>query len=299
MFRKDFIRNSSILLGSTLMAPSISFSREGTSSKFLRKGIGYDMIKEDLSILDKFKLVKDLGFEGIEINSPSNMNIDELVKAIAQTGVQVPSTVNKDHWSIPLSSSKEEDRQQIIKSIGQSLEQTKILGGDTVLVVPGIVNENMPYEVAYNNTLKAVRDLIPLVEKYNVKIGFENVWNNFIISPVEAKHFLAEIDHPLIGWYFDIGNILRYGWPEHWIKTLDSRIFKLHAKEFSRAKMDQEGLRKGFNVELTKGDVNWPKVVQALKDVDYKGQWITLEVAGGGREHLHKLAQQLDTIIAG
>lgn len=299
MFRKDFIRNSSILLGSTLMAPSISFSREGTSSKFLRKGIGYDMIKEDLSILDKFKLVKDLGFEGIEINSPSNMNIDELVKAIAQTGVQVPSTVNKDHWSIPLSSSKEEDRQQIIKSIGQSLEQTKILGGDTVLVVPGIVNENMPYEVAYNNTLKAVRDLIPLVEKYNVKIGFENVWNNFIISPVEAKHFLAEIDHPLIGWYFDIGNILRYGWPEHWIKTLDSRIFKLHAKEFSRAKMDQEGLRKGFNVELTKGDVNWPKVVQALKDVDYKGQWITLEVAGGGREHLYKLAQQLDTIIAG
>lgn len=226
------------------------------------------------------------------------MNINELVKAIEQTGIQVPSTVNKDHWSIPLSTSDPNVRQQIVKSIGQSLEQTKILGGDTVLVVPGVVNENMPYELAYNNTIQAVSELIPLVEKSGVKIGFENVWNNFLISPVEAKYFLEQINHPMLGWYFDIGNVLRYGWPEHWIETLNTKIFKLHAKEFSRAKMDQEGLRKGFNVELKQGDVNWMQVMKTLKEINYKGEWITLEVAGGNASHLQKLSDQLDLIIA-
>ncbi|MCI0921356.1 sugar phosphate isomerase/epimerase family protein [Sphingobacterium rhinopitheci] len=297
MLRKDFIRSASLLVGSTIVAPSISLASQSSNTKFLKKGLGYDMIREDLSVLDKFKLVRDLGFDGIEINSPTNIDINELVNAIEQTGIQVPSTVNKDHWSIPLSTSDLNIRQQIVKSINQSLEQTRILGGDTLLVVPGIVSENMPYELAYNNTMQTVTELIPLVEKSGVKIGFENVWNNFLISPVEAKYFLEQINHPLFGWYFDIGNVLRYGWPEHWIETLNSKIFKLHAKEFSRSKMDQEGLRKGFNVELNQGDVNWKQVMRKLKEIDYKGEWITLEVGGGNAAHLQKLSRQLDLII--
>lgn len=297
MNRKSFIQSSAILLGSTFFSSNIALGIGHKPEKLLKKALGFDMIKEDLTIMDKFQLVKDLGFQGIEINSPSNLNLNELTKAIDKTGVIIPSTVNKDHWSIPLSSSDASVRQKIVKSIGESIETTKILGGDTVLVVPGVVNKDMPYEMAYNNALMAVRDIIPMAEKANIKIGFENVWNNFILSPVEAKHFLDEINHPLIGWYFDIGNVLRYGWPEHWIETLNSKIFKLHAKEFSIKKMNDEGLWKGFSVELGQGDVNWSAVMTKIKQIDYKGEWITLELGGGDRQHLLKLSNQFDSIL--
>ena len=214
------------------------------------------------------------------------------------TGIEIPSTVNIDHWSKPLNSEDAAVRQIIIQSISDSIVQTKALGGDTVLVVPAVVNEKMPYEVAYDRSLEAIRALIPIVERTGVKIGLENVWNNFIMSPIEAKQFIDEINHPLIGWYFDIGNVLRYGWPEHWIETLNTRIIKLHAKGFSRTKMHDEGLYKGFQVELTQGDVNWSTVMKALKENNYNGEWITLEVAGGDRNHLQKLSSQLDLIIS-
>lgn len=297
MKRRDFIQSASLLVGASIFSSDFALAKEVSNNKFLKKGLGYDMIREDLSVVDKFKLVKDLGFDGIEINTPSNIDLNELIKAVEQTGIQIPSTVNKDHWSLPLSTSDKNVREQIIKSISQSIEQTKILGGDTVLVVPAVVNDKMPYEIAYNNTLQAVQELIPIVEKTGIKIGFENVWNNFMLSPVEAKDFLTKIDHPLMGWYFDIGNVLRYGWPEHWIQTLNSKIFKLHAKEFSVKKMNEEGLRKGFEVELLNGDVNWSQVMKTLKDVDYKGEWITLEVRGGDRKHLLNLSNQLNSII--
>src|SRR5690606_37424790 len=139
--------------------------------------------------------------------------------------------------------------------------------------------------------------LIPAVEKTGIKIGLENVWNNFILSPVEAKRLVDTIDHPLIGWYFDIGNILRYGWPEHWIEILGHRIVKLHIKEFSRKKMNDEGLWKGFEVELTEGDNNWPVIMEALRKINYKGEWITAEVNGGDRNRLAKISEQMDRII--
>ncbi len=188
-------------------------------------------------------------------------------------------------------------RKECIDSVSRSLEDVKLLGGDTVLVVPGVVNENSPYEQAYNYALESIRSLIPVVEKTNIKIGLENVWSNFILSPVEAKRFVDEINHPLIGWYFDIGNVLRYGWPEHWIKTLNSRIVKLHIKEFSREIMNTKGLRNGFNVELLEGDNNWPIVMKAIKNIEYSGGWITAEVSGGDRNYLKKISQQMDSIL--
>lgn len=297
MNRKSFIQSSSILFGASCVPSIFSLAKENNATKPFKKALGFNMIKEDLSIMDKFKLIKDLGFDGVEINSPTELPINELIAASEQTGILIPSTVNKDHWSKPLSSSDKEVRSYIIDSVHKSMKETKLLGGDTVLVVPGFVNNTISYQVAYDNAMNAIQELIPMAEKTGVKIGLENVWNNFILSPVEAKNFLAEINHPLVGWYFDVGNVLRYGWPEHWIEALDTKIVKVHVKEFSKTKMDNEGLRKGFNVELTKGDVNWPAVMQSLKNVDYRGEWMTLELAAGDRNYLAQQSLALDTII--
>lgn len=269
----------------------------GAAPPKLKTGLGFGMIKEDLSVLDKFKLVKDLGFDGIEFNAPVDIPLKELIDAKNKTGVLVPSVVNKDHWSKPLSDPDPSVRQFTIDSVAKSLEEVKELGGDTVLVVPGVVNDKVSYETAYYNALDSVLKLIPHAERTGMKIGLENVWNNFILSPVEAKRFLDEIDHPLIGWYFDIGNILRYGWPEHWVETLGNRIVKLHAKEFSRAKMNDEGLWKGFGVDLLEGDVNWPLVMQTVRDTGYTGEWLIAELGAGDREYLKKISAQMEQIV--
>lgn len=255
------------------------------------------MIKEELSLTDKFKLVKELGFHGVELNSPVDFTIGEILEAKEKSGIELPSVVNKDHWKLPLSDPDPEVRKQCIQSVATSLRDVKALGGDTVLVVPGVVNDKVSYEQAYINSQQSIRELIPYAEETGMQIGLENVWNNFLISPVEARQYIDEINHPLVGWYFDIGNILRYGWPEHWIHTLKHRIVKLHIKEFSRELMNAKGLWEGFKVDLLKGDNNWPVVMQAVREIGHKGGWLTAEVSGGDREHLKKISLQMDEII--
>ena len=300
MLRRDFIASASLLAGGLVSAPLIGKSESLSPTPEmpkLKKGLGFGMIQEEIPLLDKLKLVKDLGFDGVEFNSPVDFSLKEIVDAKEKTGILLPSTVNKDHWSKPLSDPDPSVRAAIIDSITKSLEQTKELGGDTVLIVPGVVNEKVSYEAAYNTALESIRKLIPVVERTGVKIGLENVWNNFIISPLEAKNLVDTINHPLIGFYFDIGNILRYGWPEHWIETLNKRIVKLHIKEFSRKKMNDEGLWKGFEVELTEGDIDWKAVMDSLRKTDYQGEWMIAEVRGGDRQRLAQISEQMDRIL--
>lgn len=318
MNKREFIKSAAALAGTTALTPLVraypadiiattvtnsssdpgNLNTKTQQNIVLKKSLGLGMIKEDLSLTDKFKLAKDVGFDGIELNSPLDYTLSEIIEAKEKSGIETPTVVNKDHWSTPLSDPDPEVRKKCIASVAKSLEEIKELGGDTVLVVPGVVNEKISYEEAYFTSLNSIRELIPYAEKSGMQIGLENVWNNFLISPIEAKRFIDEINHPLVGWYFDIGNVLRYGWPEHWIKTLNNRIVKLHIKEFSRELMNSAGLRQGFNVELLKGDNNWPVVMKAVSEINHKGGWLTAEVSGGDRNHIKKISEQMNEIIS-
>lgn len=311
MNKREFIKSAAVIAGATAVTPLSSAVISSTTASVLRnksgeeikgmalkKGLGFGMINEELSLTDKFKLVRDLGFDGVELNSPVNFPMDEILEAKEKSGIKLPSVVNKDHWSSPISDPDPEVRKKCIQSMAISLREVKELGGDTVLLVPGVVNEKVSYEQAYINSQNSVRELIPYAEETGMQIALENVWSNFLISPVEAKRFVDEINHPLVGWYFDIGNILRYGWPEHWIRTLNRRIMKLHIKEFSRELMNTKGLREGFKVDLLKGDNNWPVVMQAVREIGHTGGWLTAEVPGGDRNHLKKISLQMDEIIS-
>lgn len=304
MNRKNFLKTSTGIVAATAL-PFSSFANTKQSNNMnskkviLKKSLVYGMIEEDLSMADKFKLVKDLGFDGVELNSPNDFDTGEVLEAKEKSGIELPSVINKDHWAKPLSDPDPEVRAACIESVATSLQDMKDYGGDTVLVVPGVVNDKVSYEKAYYQSQASIRELIPYAEKTGIQIALENVWNNFILSPLEAKRFIDEINHPLIGWYFDVGNILRYGWPEHWIETLQSRIMKLHLKEYSTDIMKDEGLWKGFEVELMEGDNNWPVVIKAINAIDYKGEWITAEVDGGDRNRLLDVSQRMDKIING
>lgn len=308
MNKRDFIKSAAVIAGATTISPlaiakdiRISSTVAGKSQipdrPALKKGLVFGMIKEDLPLADKFKLARDTGFDGIELNSPVEFSIPEILEAKEKSGIELPSVINRYHWSKPLSDPDPRIRKECIGSVIKSLEEVKVLGGDTVLVVPGVVNEKVGYEQAYNTSLESIRKLILHAERTGMQIALENVWNNFLLSPVEARRFVDDINHPLVGWYFDIGNILRYGWPEQWIRTLNRRIMKLHIKEYSRELMNTKGVREGFNVDLLKGDNNWPVVMKAVREINHKGGWLTAEVSGGDRNHLMKIFSQMDQII--
>ena len=304
MNRKEFLTIGAgtaavaTLLGPMSLAGKLSDINNTNKRVKIKKSLKYGMVKENLSVLDKFKLLKELGFDGVELDSPNNLNKKEVLEARDKTGLLIPGVVNSKHWKYPLSSPDPKVREMCVESMKTALEDCRDYGGNTVLLVAGKVDETMSYDDAYTRTQTEIKKLLPYAEKTGVKIAIENVWNNFLISPMEAASYIDSFDHPMIGWYFDVGNIIRYGWPEQWIKILNKRILKLDIKEYSRKKQWEKGTGKGFDVELLDGDCNWPVVMDALEAIDYQGEWGSAEVPGGDRKRLEKISLLMDKIFA-
>ncbi len=254
------------------------------------------MVDAPGSVLDHFKMLKEVGFDGVEMDSPSDINVDEVLEAKEQTGLEIPGVINSAHWKMPLSDPDSSVRAECVEASKTALRDCQRYGGTTMLLVPGVVNDKISYADAYRRSQEEIRKLLPVAEETGVKIAIENVWNNMLISPLEAARYIDEFENPMIGWYFDVGNIVRYGWPEHWIEALGDRIMKLDIKEYSRKKQEEEGIWKGFDVELMEGDCNWPEVNKALDKIGYAG-WASAEVKGGGRERLQKISQKMDAIF--
>lgn len=312
MQRRDFLKNSALATTATVIATgtvsTAIASKSGIYVKpatdlvksvapaMVKKSLMWGMIKEDLSVMDKFKLLKDLGYDGVELDSPDKLDMKEVLAARDKTGLLIPGTVNSMHWKLPLSDPDPKKREECVKSIEKALWDTKEYGGSTVLVVPGVVNATVSYTEAYERSQAEIRKLLPIAEKTGVKIAVENVWNQFLLSPIEAARYVDDFKHPMVGWYFDVGNVLRYSWPSSWIEALNKRILKLHLKEFSLKKQNDLGLWKGFDVEFFDGDNNWPEVNKALQKVGYSG-WASAEVAGGDRKRLLTVREKMDEIF--
>jgi hexulose-6-phosphate isomerase len=180
-----------------------------------------------------------------------------------------------------------------------ALKESGELGCRNVLLVPGVVNEAHPYPDCWSRSIEAVRAAVPVAKASNVRIAIENVWNGFIMDPLSAVRYLAEINEPeWVGWHFDIGNAVNFGWPEQWITALGTRVFNLHFKEYSRKERDKSGPYAGFRAELGEGDVKWDRVMKALAETRYTGGGI-LEVGGGNRDRLKFLAERTDELVSG
>ena len=230
------------------------------------------------TILEKFQLAKQAGFEGIEVMS--HMDRNEVLKARDATGLIIPSVCCSTHGKVPLSHPDPKIREEGLAGISVTLEDAKTYGADTILLVPGRVSDAVSYDDCWNRSVEEIKKAIHLAEKLEVKIAVENVWNNFLLSPMEAANYVDQFQTPVIRFYFDCGNVLVFGWPEQWIKILGGRIAKVHIKEFSRKIAEKQGKSAGFGVKLQEGDIDWPVVMKALDDIGYKG-WTTIEQAGG------------------
>ncbi|MEQ9440877.1 MAG: TIM barrel protein [Cyclobacteriaceae bacterium] len=295
MLRRDFIKLSSATLASLPLVSTHSFAHSRPQLS-IKKSLKYSMVDAPGSVLDHFRMLKEVGFDGVEMDSPSDISIEEVLEAKAQTGLEIPGVINSAHWKMPLSDPDPKVRAACVEASKTALRDCKRYGGTTMLLVAGVANEKISYRDAYQRSQEEIRKILPVAEETGVKIAIENVWNNMLISPLEAARYIDEFDNPMIGWYFDVGNIVRYGWPEHWIEALGDRIMKLDIKEYSRKKQQEEGIWKGFEVELMEGDCNWPEVNKALAKIGYEG-WASAEVPGGGRERLQTISQKMDAIF--
>ncbi|HLV02580.1 MAG TPA: sugar phosphate isomerase/epimerase family protein [Acidobacteriota bacterium] len=299
--RRTFLKTASAGVVSAVVASSVGESSgvaQASSHTILKKTLKFGMVREEgLSIKEKFQLLKDLGFDGVEMDSPSELDRDEIMRARDEVEFPIPGVIDSVHWRQTLSDPDPSVRAQGVEGLKTAIKDAQAFGASTVLLVPAVVNQEVSYDDAYRRSQEEIRKVLPYAEEHGVKIAIENVWNHFLLSPLEMARYIDEFESPWIGAYFDIGNVVNYGWPEHWIRILGHRILKFDIKEYSREKRDKEGPSAGFRVPLGEGSVDWVEVRRAIREIGYEG-WGSAEVRGGDRARLQEISQRMDRILA-
>jgi hexulose-6-phosphate isomerase len=240
------------------------------------------------STKEMLDIAKDAGYDGIELaleeSGETGLDSTEAkwkeIRAYAdKLGLSIHSIATGLHWHYPLTADDEAVREKGVKIIEKQLDMANVMGAEAILVVPGAVHaiyvegfKVVPYDVAYERSMAAFMRVKGKAESLKIRIGVENVWNKFLLSPLEMRDFIDKIDSPYVGAYIDVGNVLSTGFPEQWIRILGKRICKVHFKDF---RTEAGGLY-GF-VDLLAGEVDWPAVMEAFKEVGYDG-WATAEM---------------------
>src|SRR5438105_5713449 len=301
--RREFLKSSATAacaagLGGGALANSLTADSSSAATPFpaahsIKKGVWFEMLPAKLSTADRFKLARDVGFEVVQVpTEPDESKAEEIKKAAEAANIRIDSVMNMDHWKYPLSSS---DRAVVEKSLAgmrTSLRNAKLWGCDAVLLVPAVVNPQTPYRDAWTRSQQQIRKLIPLAEEIKVVIAIEEVWNKFLLSPIEMDKYIREFQSPWIKAWFDVGNVLLYGYPQDWIRTLGRSIVKLHVKDFKRNK-------DGYAwVNLGDGDADWPEVRKALAEIGYAGSAIA-ELEPGDEAYLRDLGRRMDRLVVG
>lgn len=296
MNRRHFLQSSSAAVAATAMTPVIQAEAAAGRPRF-QFSVKWGMIAEPgLSVTDKFKLLKDLGYDGVEMDSQFSVPAKEILAAQEATGIPAQGVVNANHWSIRLSDPVPGTRTQALEELLAGIRYAHAIGASTVLLVPGAVRDpkNENKEQVWERSIAGIRQAIPLAAELGVRIGIENVWNQFLYQhgddapadqkPDEFIRYVDEINSTWVGIYFDLSNHRKYSYGPDWIRAMGTRIIKCDTKDYRLAKDAKDGLKEGF-CDIGDGSVDWPATRQALADINYYG-WISSEVAGGNRARL-------------
>ena len=255
------------------------------------------MLPRAISVAERFQLARDAGFEAIECpTTPERDKAEEILAASKSASLPIHSVMNMEHWNSPLSSANPAVVEKSLEGMRTSLHNAKLWGADTVLLVPAVVNAETSYAQAWERSQTQIRKLIPLAQELKIIIGIEEVWNKFLLSPLEFARYVDEFQSPWIRAYFDVGNVAISGYPHDWIRTLGKRIVKVHLKDFK--------MGKGWNpvtaqfVNLGDGDINWAEVRAALAEVGYTGV-VTAELASGDLAYLTDVRRRIERLVLG
>lgn len=309
--RRNFVQTATLgALATSIQARSFAqvpttpgTARKGRTRREYKKGFMWATLRggtaDKLSVLDKFKLLAAAGFDGAEVNSA--MDQQEILAAMQETGLKVPSVVVSTHWAKPLTDPSAEVRAVGLEGLRQALRDARAYGATSVLLVPGRVTKEVSYADAYTRSQEEIAKVIPLAASLGVAMAIENVWNQFLLSPLEAVRYVDSFKSKWVRWHFDVGNVVNFGFPDQWINLLGDRIVKIHVKEYSRKIRDTRGPHAGFQVDLMEGDSDWQAVMAALDRIPYSGWLITEQYRPPGTDDaawLKHLSSKLDAIVA-
>ncbi|MBI5396043.1 MAG: sugar phosphate isomerase/epimerase [Verrucomicrobia bacterium] len=281
--RREFIQTSGLLIGGVAAAFPSGRASAAESGGRIKKAVGWGMIVEPkLSVEDRFRVAKDTGFEGVEVSRYGSKKDatepKELARASEKVGIPIHGVSNGSN-----------------PDLKEAIDDAAIYGSDTVLQVVRADPET-PFMENYKRTQELIRSAVPHAEKKRVKICVENVWATFLIEPLTMARYIDEIGSPWVRSYFDVGNVMRWGWPQHWIEVLGKRIEKIHIKEYSTKVAMKEGMSKAFDLPIGQGDINWKRVREELKKIGFQS-WATGEVRGGDRKRLAEISAEMDRVL--
>ena len=294
--RRGFVAASTALAAAPLLIGNLQAAdiKHATKPRKLLKTLKVGMVKVPGDMTAKFAAVKAAGYDGIELDSPG-IDVEATKKAVAETGLVVDGSVCSTHWNIRHTSPDASVRAKALEDLKTAIKQTHAVGGHTVLLVVG-KGEDGPEAEIWPRSVENIKQALPLAAQLGMTIAIENVWNQFLYehdgpdnqSADKFVKYVDEFKSPWVGMQFDIGNHWKYGNPAEWIRTLGHRVVKLDIKGFAR-----EGSKWA---DITKDDIPWADVRQALDDINFYG-WVAAEVGGGDAERLKTIAQQIDTAL--
>ena len=288
--RREVLKYAAAVTAGTGLLASAGRAQGAARPNRPLKALQANMLPKNLLDDQKLALAKKCGFEGIELSGPvEDLAIAKEMGAQArQAGVPIHSIVYGG-WDAPLSDSKPDVTAKGVAGMETAMRSAKACGADVVLLVPGIVTETVGYAEAYDRSQKNIRKLLPLAKELKVIIAVENVWNKFLLSPIEFARYVDELDSPWLKAYIDVGNMILFGFAQDWVRTVGKRIVRIHLKDFKRQGSQW--------TNLLDGDVNWPQVRAALAEIGFTS-YMTTELGGGDEAYLTDLAQRIDKIIA-
>jgi hexulose-6-phosphate isomerase len=295
--RREFLKTSVAAACVAGLPASLAAAPAPAPTGRLIKGLVWGMLPEDLSYVHRLKMARDAGFECVEAyTTPDEREAEAIKKAADEAGIKILSVMNQAHWAHPLSSADPWVVERSMEGMRTSLRNAKLWGADAVLLVPAVLNSKTSYRDAtfyrdaWTRSQKQIRELIPLAAELKVMIAVEQVWNKFLLSPLEFAQYVDEFQSPWVKAYVDVGNMVLFGYPQDWIRTLGKRIVKVHLKDFKRV---SDGYRW---VNLGDGDVDWPEVRKALAEVGYSGTVIA-ELDEGDLAYLTDVSKRIDRLV--
>jgi len=281
--RRRFVQAAGLFLaGSALPLSQPSSARAARPTSRFKKALCFAMIQGKTSVEDKFRIAKNAGFDGVEVNAQrfakNGLDPKELARASEKVCLPIHGVSGAG------------------ADLAGAIEEAALYGATTVLHVAR-ADATAPYMETYRKCQDIIRAAIPTAEKKKITILVENVWATFLIEPLMMARFVDEIASPYVKCYFDVGNVMRWGLPQQWIEVLGKRIGKIHIKEFSLKIAMKDGMLKAFDMPIGKGDIDWARVCQQLRAVGYNN-WATAEVRGGDQAHLADVATQMDQVLS-
>jgi L-ribulose-5-phosphate 3-epimerase len=271
--RRRFLQATGLTLAaaSTLGAAAPAAGR-------IKKAVCWEMIQGQISVEDKFRLAKDVGFEGVEVTAHHVKDPKELARASEKVGIPIHGVSNGGNLDLT-----------------GAIDEAAIYGAETGLHVVRADPAGSFFE-NYRRGQELIRSAIPNAEKKRIPICVENVWATFLIEPTTMARYVDEFKSPWVKAYFDVGNVMRWGYPQHWIEVLGRRIAKIHIKEYSVKVAMKEGMSKAFDMPIGQGEIDWPRVRKELAAIGFWG-WATAEVRGGDRQRLADIQQQMVKVL--